>query len=190
MDFKPYRMPWSCYSRFIELCLNKLRSPWLLAYIDNLIVHTVMMEQHLEELEKVFWMHHEAGIKLRAQKMYLFKEEANYLGYKITPEGIRMRDDYVQKILEGPRLTMVKQLNAFLGFVGYYQTFITKFSYLANKMNEQKRSTKVVWTPLVRAEFREESVRTHWLRVKTLMQKEEFWEIDGQYHLGLLREIT
>ena len=56
------------------MLVSKLRSPWTLCYLDDLMVHTVTTEQHLEELRKVFMMHREAGIRLG-------------LGVQDNPEG-------------------------------------------------------------------------------------------------------
>ena len=56
------------YSRFIDLLIEKLRSPHILAYVDDVIVHTPNLDLHMRELEKALQMHLEAGIKLNAGK--------------------------------------------------------------------------------------------------------------------------
>ena len=38
------------YSRFMQMVVDKLRSPYVLAYIDDIINHTLDMETHLEHL--------------------------------------------------------------------------------------------------------------------------------------------
>ena len=121
------------------MLVTKLRSPWVLCYLDDLLVHTKTTKQHLEEMRKVFQMHREAGIKMKAKKTDLFETEAHYLGYKVTQDGIEMRDDYVTKITEWPTPKTVKELSSFLGVVGYYRSFIPKFAELTHDMNAQKR---------------------------------------------------
>ena len=142
-----------CYSRFMEMLVSKLKSPWTLCYLDDLMVHTVTTEQHLEELKKVFQMHREAGIKLRASKTYLFETEAHYLGYKITQEGVCMREDYVEKILDWPTPTTVKELSSFLGVVGYYRSFIPQFASLTHEMNAQKKKKELEWNEDLQSKF-------------------------------------
>ena len=132
-----------CYSRFMEMLVSKLRSPWTLCYLDDLMVHTVTTEQHLDELRKVFQMHREAGIRLKAKKTFLFETEAYYLGYKITQKGVCMREDCVEKILEWPIPKTVKELSSFLGVVGYYRSFIAKFASLTHEMNAQKKKKEL-----------------------------------------------
>ena len=145
MPFGPKSAP-AVYSRFIELCLSKIRSPWILAYLDDIIIHTHTLEEHLEEVRKTLEMHRDAGIKLRASKCEFFKEEINYLGYHITAEGIKMREDYINKIIKWPKPQTVKQLQTYLGFLNYYRSFIIGFSKLTKEMNAQRSSKRLHWT--------------------------------------------
>ena len=142
-----------CFARFMEMLISKLRSPWTLCYLDDLMVHTVTTKQHLDELRKVFQMHREAGIKLKAKKTDLFEVQANYLGYKITQQGVCMREDYVAKILEWPTPRTVKELSSFLGVVGYYRSFIPKFASLTHEMNAQKKQKELQWNEDLQAKF-------------------------------------
>ena len=112
------------YSRFVEMCIQRLRNNSILAYIDDVLIHTMSLTQHVDELEKVLEVHRAAGIKLRPHKTNLFHSSAEYLGYRVSKDGINMQDDYVRRILEWPAPTTVKQLNTWLGFIGYYRSFI------------------------------------------------------------------
>ena len=142
-----------CFARFMEMLISKLRSPWTLCYLDDLMVHTINTKQHVEELRKVFQMHREAGIKLKAKKTDLFEVQANYLGYKITQQGVCMREDYVEKILGWPAPRTVKELSSFLGVVGYYRTFIPKFASLTHEMNAQKKQKELQWNEDLQSKF-------------------------------------
>ena len=94
-----------------------LRSPAILAYIDDMICAsaTAGLFDHLEELEKLFRMHREAGIKVKPKKTQLIKEDVEYLGYVVSEEGVKMQDEYVRKIVEWPRPSTTKELNSFFG---------------------------------------------------------------------------
>ena len=142
-----------CYSRFMGMLVSKLRSPWILCYLDDLLVHTINTKQHLEELRKVFQMHREAGIRLKAKKTDLFEVQANYLGYKVTQQGVCMREDYVEKILDWPTPKTVKELSSFLGVVGYYRSFIPKFASLTHEMNAQKKQKELQWNEDLQTKF-------------------------------------
>ena len=100
----------------------------VMAYLDDIIIHTATLEQHVDELKRVLQMHREAGIKLRASKTFVFQKEVDYLGFRITQEGIKMKEEYVQRIQEWARPTTVRELSGFLGFTGYYRSFLPKYS--------------------------------------------------------------
>ena len=60
----------------------------VLAYLDDLLIHTDDLETHLKLLNLVFQAHQESGIKLNADKTHLFRTEVEYLGHLINAEGI------------------------------------------------------------------------------------------------------
>ena len=64
-----------------------------------------------------------------------------------------MEPSYVQRIVQWPTPTTVKQLNTLLGFMGYYQNFIPQYSKLTAKMNEQRRQKQLNWTEELEKDF-------------------------------------
>ena len=142
-----------CYTRFMEMLVAKLRSPYTLAYVDDLIVHTPDLGLQMDELRRVFEMHRQAGIRLGAKKTTLFAEEADYLGYKVTANGMKMQDRYVEKVLNWPKPETGKALASFLGFAGYYRSFIPGFAYLTSEMSSQKKEKTVTWTEEMSTKF-------------------------------------
>ena len=141
------------YSRFIDMLITRLRSPYLLAYVDDVICHTPDIETHLAELDRAFTMHKEAGIRLAPHKTYLFQEEVDYLGYKVNVHGIHMKDSYVSRILDWPAPKTIKELNSLLGFMGYYRSFIPNYSQLTAEMNSQKKKKQLEWNAECQTNF-------------------------------------
>ena len=56
----------------------------VLAYLDDLLIHSQDAETHFKLLRLVFLAHREAGIKLNADKTSLFRTEVEYLGHVIN----------------------------------------------------------------------------------------------------------
>ena len=46
---------------------------------------------------------------------------------------------YVQRIKDWPRPKNSKEVSTFLGFAGYYYTFIPQYSALTNRLNRIKK---------------------------------------------------
>ena len=84
--FQFARMPFglknagTAYCRFVQRMIDMLGVEGVLAYLDDLLIHTDDLETHLKLLEIVFQAHREAGIKLNADKTFLFRIEVEYLG--------------------------------------------------------------------------------------------------------------
>ena len=142
------------YSRFVQMCLDKLRSPYTMSYLDDIIMFTDNLEMHVEELDKVLDMHKQAGIKLVPGKTHLFQDEVDYLGFRVGHSGIKMREDYVDKILKWPSPKSTKELRSFLGFCGYYRTFIRGYSKLTSAMNSMRSAKHYEWTAEMEKNFK------------------------------------
>ena len=143
------------YSRYMDLIISKINSPHILAYLDDIIVHSSTLNQQLEHLELALDAHRDAGLRLKASKTFLFQESVDYLGYHVSKEGISMIPRYVEKVINWPTPTTTKQLATFVGFCGYYRSFIKDFSQLTNEMNSAKKEKELDWTPVMDKKFKE-----------------------------------
>ena len=129
-----------CYSRFVQLCLDRLWSPYVMSCLDEIILHTESLERHVEELDKVLEIHETATIKLAPIKAYMLEEEVDYFGFGVGKNGINMKQDCVQKMIDWPSPKSVKELRSCLGICGYYRTFIKRYSYYTNERNIMRSS--------------------------------------------------
>ena len=78
----------AAYRRLVQGLADILGEEGVLAYLDDLLIHTDHPETHLKLLKLVFQAHREAGIKLSADKTFLFRQEVKYLGHLISEKGI------------------------------------------------------------------------------------------------------
>ena len=143
------------YARFIENLLRKLNLNSVQAYLDDVLIHTGTLEEHLDVLEKVLELHEYGNLKLRPHKCKIIQKKVDYLGYEVSENGVAMRKEYVDKILEWPRPETNKELQTFLGFLSYYRQFIADFSKLTSDMNGQKKKDKLEWTEQMSNDFEE-----------------------------------
>jgi hypothetical protein len=60
----------------------------VIVYIDDLLVHTNTHEDHVKVLEQVLQrLSH--NLKINLDKCFFGNEEVSYLGFTLTPEGIK-----------------------------------------------------------------------------------------------------
>ena len=126
------------YARFIRDLIDQLGSQYIECYLDDILIHTPDLETHVQQLEQVLAMHQGAGILLNAKKCYLFCIEVSYLGHRVNKHGVSMEPNYVERILEWPVLKSAAQLRSYLGFTGYYRSYIKNYSALTNRLNSVK----------------------------------------------------
>lgn len=58
-------------------------------------------------------------------------KKIEYLGYRISHEGVEMNPEKVKAVLEWAPPHMKKQLQSFLGFTNFYWQFILSFAQIA-----------------------------------------------------------
>lgn len=143
----------SSYSRLVQMALDRLPSGFALGYIDDIIIHSQQLSDHVDHLRQVVMLHVDVGMKLNLQKCDIFKEEVQYLGHLVSAEGIRMIPSYVQKIMDWPLPETGKELRSFLGFTGYYRSFIKEYAHLTHEMNKMKTGNQLEWTTSTQEKF-------------------------------------
>ena len=145
----------ACYSRLVDLVLQKIPPKFALGYLDDILTYSKGLEEHVEHLEVVVRLHAEVGMKLSLDKCEICKEEVVYLGHKVSSNGIQMVPEYIQRIKDWPTPTNVKELRTFLGFTSYYRSFLPEYSKLTYHMNGLK-SVKEIGKPWKWSEQAEE----------------------------------
>ena len=139
----------------MESCLGELHLNWCIIYLDDIIVFSRTMEEHIHWLKAVISKLRAADLKLKPTKCDLFRQQINYLGHVVSKEGVSTDPDKIKAVIEWPQPTTVTQVRSFLGFVRYYRRFIPNFSKVARPLNKllqtlegmpsQKKGFNVCW---------------------------------------------
>jgi hypothetical protein len=101
------------------------------AYLDDILIITNgSYEDHLEKVCEVLRRLQAAGLQVNLPKSKIAVQELEYLGYWLTPKGIRPMAKKVEAIknLQAPKT--VKQVRSFLGMVNYYKDMWQHRSHL------------------------------------------------------------
>ena len=106
-----------------------------LIYIDDIIIFSKSVDERLTHLEEVFRRLREANVKLNPKKCSFVKQQIEYLGHVVTPEGIFPDPGKVEVVMKFPTPASLKELKSFLGLANYYRQFIKGFSEIASPLN-------------------------------------------------------
>ncbi len=96
----------------------------------------------------------ENGLFVKAEKCAFHAQSVPFLGFIVSPEGVRMDPDRVKAVLNWPTPDSRKALLRFLGFANFYRRFIRNFSQLAAPLTALT-STKTTfrWSNAAEATF-------------------------------------
>ena len=101
-------------------CLGELNLNYCLIYLDDIVVYSRTLDDHLYRLRAVFNHFQEHNLKLKPSKCSFFREEITYLGHRVSAEGVKPSDLNVQKILDTPPPSTYTQIREFIGMANHY----------------------------------------------------------------------
>ena len=119
------------FQRFMEYVFSDYIFITLLIYLDDILVFSKTLEEHIERIETVFQRLLKYGLKLKPSKCHLLKPEVRYLGFIVSQEGIKSDPEKLKAVQEWPRPRTVKELRGFVAFCGFYRRFIENFAKTA-----------------------------------------------------------
>jgi len=126
----------------------------LLIYLDDVVVFSNTVEDHLSRLEEVFKRLRDAGLKLKPSKCELFKKQVHYLGHVVSEDGVSTDPSKIEAVNSWPVPRDETQVRAFLGLTGYYRRFIPHYADIARPLYKLlTKGNPFAWTPETQASF-------------------------------------
>jgi hypothetical protein len=123
-------------------------------YIDDIIIYSKTIDEHLEHIKEVFKRLKEVGFHLKLRKCEFFMEQMEFLGHTIDREGIRPNKDKIKAILDMPVPKTKTNVKSFLGLGSYYRRFIKNFAAQTHHMRFlTMEKTRMTWTKECQGEF-------------------------------------
>ncbi len=119
------------FQRLMMTCFSDLNLSSVLIYLDDIIVFSSTVEEHIQRLNMVFQRLREHGLKLKPSKCHILQEKVHYLGHVVSGEGISTDPEKIAKVKDWKTPSSSKEVQQFLGFAGYYRRFIKGYSHIA-----------------------------------------------------------
>jgi hypothetical protein len=123
------------FQRLMEQVLAGLHWSTCLIYLDDIIMFSRTVAEHLGQLRDVFTRLKNAGLKLKPSKCHLLQNGVRYLGHIVSGKGIETDPEKVRSVFDWPIPLNQKDLKRFLGLASYYRRFVEGFAQVAAPLN-------------------------------------------------------
>nr|XP_014351258.1 PREDICTED: uncharacterized protein LOC102352713 [Latimeria chalumnae] len=123
------------FQRLMDKVL-KPHAQYASAYIDDVVIHSPDWETHLQKVEAVLDSLREFGLTANSDKCPIGLAEAKYLGYTVGGSLVHPQVNKVEAFKTWPQPVNKKQVQTFLGIVGYLRRFIPNFATWATLLTD------------------------------------------------------
>lgn len=135
------------FQRLMDQTLKGLLGSNCFVYLDDIVVYSNSIEDHINKLEKIFKRLALAELKLQPQKCHFLKKEIIYLGHKCSEKGCEPDPEKTIAIQDIKEPKNVKEIQSFIGIANYYRRFIPNFAKIAIPLIKLTRKNNAfLWT--------------------------------------------
>ena len=170
-DMTTFMLPWGLYKyKRLPMGLNISpdvfqervsrifgHMPGVRVYMDDILIWSNgTYDDHLEKVKKVLDGLSNYNMAVNALKSHWAVREVDYLGFRLTPEGVLPQPKKIKAILNLARPKKKKDLRRFIGLINYYRYMWRKRSHLLAPLSElTAKNVPFKWTAECERSFKE-----------------------------------
>ena len=132
-----------------QAAMNELFQPFLrkfiLVFFDDILIYSRTWKDNLEHLSLVLTILEENKFYAKRSKCTFGKEEVDYLGHKISKEGVQVDPSKIKAIMEWPKPGNISKLRDFLGLTGYYRRFVKNYTHKTAPLTNLLKKNSFQW---------------------------------------------
>lgn len=117
-----------------------------MVYLDDVVVYSRTWDEHLHHLRLVFERLQQHGLHCAPEKCQFGKQEIQYLGHIIGPDGNRPQQHHLQQIQDAEAPKNRRQLRKFLGLCNWLRDYVDHFADIATPLTNLLANKKWKWS--------------------------------------------
>jgi hypothetical protein len=144
------------FQRYINETLREYLDDFAVAFVDDILIYSETIEEHIQHVKKVLQRLREAGLQACLSKCEFHQRSTRFLGFIIGTEGVRVDPTKTAVIRDWTQPTTVRGVRSFLGFCGFYRRFVKNYSRIAKPLNRlTEDNTPFEWGDACESSFQE-----------------------------------
>jgi len=130
-----------------DIFKDEIREGWVSIYMDNILIHTENnVAKHQKYIHQILQKLEENDLYLKPEKCAFKQQRIEFLGVVLEGGTIQIDPSKIKGVADWPALRTVKDIQAFLGFIGFYCYFIPNNSNIACPLiNLTKKAMPFHW---------------------------------------------
>ncbi|KAK3548528.1 hypothetical protein QTP70_013378 [Hemibagrus guttatus] len=135
------------FQALINEVFRDLLGRGVIAYIDDILVYSTSMEEHVRQVREVLARLQKHHLYIKLEKCEFHRPMVTFLGYVISHQGVETDMVKVWAVTEWHAPSTVQELQCFLGFANFYRRFIRNYSSVAGPLTSllRRQPKKLSW---------------------------------------------
>ena len=133
------------FMTLMDIVLRPYLGKFVIVFLDDILVYSTTLEEHLENLRKVFQFLRENALYVKDSKCKFLKDSIQYLGHITSAEGIAMDSSKVDAIMRWPAPQSMEELQIFLGMAGFYRKYVNGYAKNYVPMIDQLKGAAITF---------------------------------------------
>ncbi|CAI7732175.1 unnamed protein product [Closterium sp. NIES-53] len=126
--------------------LRPLLDECVVVYLDDILIYSKNMKEHVEHLRKVFKILRKNKFYVKLSKSDFALKKVQFLGHMVSAEGVHVDPRKIEAVKKWKLPENMKELQQFLGFTNYYNRFVPQYAKIAAPLTDVlKKDTPFKW---------------------------------------------
>jgi len=140
--FRLLRLPFglvnapACFQRALDIILSGLRWQTCFVYLEDLIVFSRTVGDHIRHLREILLLLEKSGVSLKLSKCHLFQQEVEYLGHVVRPGQLLVSQKNIKILAQALPPRNQTELKSFLGMCNVYRRYIKDYAHIAKPLTK------------------------------------------------------
>jgi hypothetical protein len=130
------------FQAYINHALAGLVNTICVIYFDDILIYSQNRKSHIQAVCEILARLRAWGLYVNLQKFEFHTNKTSFLGFMVIPDNLAINQEKMMAIRDWPILRSVHNIQAFLGFIGFYRRFIKGYSKITTSLTKKTKGNQ------------------------------------------------